>query len=245
LCFSLFDFVLLDLEYFLLESTARVLLAAAQIRFFFGLTVGGSSRPVAPSVAAGAGSSFIFGSVLCTDRRSIFFYATPLQSFLFSVLPSLSRPVFCGHPQPGVLGESVLSEPLGLSAAHKFLLTRLSLPSPGAHVSLGSRILTPQSTHLGVVFPSWYPLILFSSRLSRPVRSWSRARSSPVCRSCPRISAVSRIFFVTMKVVAAGQFPVAAKAPRLLSVFSPARQRFVPQRQGRSIQLAGVLPVLI
>jgi hypothetical protein len=48
-----------------------------------------------------------------------------------------------------------------------------------------------------------------------------------------------------MKVVAAGQFPVAAKAPRLLSVFSPARQRFVPQRQGRSIQLAGVLPVLI
>jgi hypothetical protein len=44
---------------------------------------------------------------------------------------------------------------------------------------------------------------------------------------------------------AAGPFPVAAKALRLLSVFSPTRQRFVPQRQGRSVQLRGVAPVRV
>jgi hypothetical protein len=81
LCFSIFDFVLLDLEYFLLKSTVRVLLATTQIRVLFGLTVGGSSRSAAPSVAAGAGSSFIFGSVLCTDHRSVCLLRCPVAEF--------------------------------------------------------------------------------------------------------------------------------------------------------------------
>jgi hypothetical protein len=115
LCFSLFDCVLLDLEYFLMESTVHVLLVATQIWFLFGLTIGGSSRSTAPSVATGARSSFIFGSILCTDRRSIFFCAAPLQSSLLSVFPSLSQLVFRGHPRSKVLGESVLSTPFGFS----------------------------------------------------------------------------------------------------------------------------------
>jgi hypothetical protein len=40
--------------------------------------------------------------------------------------------------------------------------------------------------------------------------------------------------------VDAGQFPVAANALRLLSAFSPARQCFVPHRQGRLVHLRGV-----
>jgi hypothetical protein len=50
---------------------------------------------------------------------------------------------------------------------------------------------------------------------------------------------------MTKMAVAAGQFPVAANALRLLSVFSPARQRFVPQQQGCSVQPRGVAPVRV
>jgi hypothetical protein len=53
------------------------------------------------------------------------------------------------------------------------------------------------------------------------------------------------MFFVTKKAVVADQFPVAAKALCLLSVFSHAHQRFISQRHGRSVHLHGVASVRV